>query len=499
MVLPISTFLLTTFTFVSCRKMDRLVAPAGDYELTEKFLTLPPMTTPQVKRIAQKLKTLNEKHGFLTTIAKQNGFAMWDKPITSNTAKSKKVAARSATASDTIIFIPLVLENTQYVNAFILARFNDSISLKLYRANDYSSYSFGTLEDSTTNAEKFAIQFMLLDFETFGHANFKVLDDRLFKDESLPTTTHTKARKVHVKHHQSSNLRRGSGFEIWEYDVCTSSTNLKCSANTACCTQAGVSPGACSACEQVCWIATTTCVRTSIMVAVDDGWYPSGGGSTGEGGGGGDGGTTEPTQCNPTPLLDNGLPPCPKGSKDGWLPTLSPPNPCDKVKTMATDAGNAVYIQKVKDLATAQNQNLGYEKSVSLIDGATPNIVEASGTTASAYVTLPSLPSGQQYKSIAHTHPNTAGGTYSIFSYGDLSRLCELMFEGQLEAGTFVAFLSTYKGAHYAFTITDKTKFEDFFYYFLYSGRPGGDNVKKFHSLNKAMALRAKYFLNEMH
>ena len=311
--------------FNSCRKHDFLSEVKPDKENVSRFLLLPASASPQIKRIAAKLQKLEDRSGLVTKISTEAGFAVWDKAIVNeNVQRTVGASARSANSPDTIIYIPLVLENANHVNAFIYAVLNDTVRLSLFRANDYSGYGFGTLQDSATNAEKIALQFMLLDFETFGHSDFKVLDDRLLKTHSLPTGTLIKDTKVHIEHLNGSVHSRGSGFEVWEYQVCTSTRYLNCSSNTNCCTVAGVSPGSCNACEG-CWKSVTTCVTTSILVAVDDGWYPSGGGGPPDNGGGGpgdDGPLCRGCQCNPFPLIENGFPPCPKGSSDGWMPEL---------------------------------------------------------------------------------------------------------------------------------------------------------------------------------
>lgn len=478
--------------------MDKTFDAKEDENLVARFLNLPPSTTPEVKRIVALLKDKNEKTGFLNEMARSDGFAIWNKAIiTTYNTGSRRMAANAASSNDTIIYIPLVLENGNHVNAFIFARLNDSISLKLYRANDYASYGFGTIQDSTKNAEKLAIQFMLLDFETFGHSRFKVIDDRLLKDSSIASGILTKDRKVHIEHSHTSPQNRGSGIQVWEYDVCTSTSYWQCSSNGYCCSRAGVAPGACSLCEG-CWKTRTTCTIRSIIVSVDNGWYPSGVGTITGGGGGGPAGTipTGPTPCNPNPLLNNGLLPCPLGNTTGWLPYLEPlppTTPSDEVKNIADSSKNPFYMQKVKDLAKQENLNLAYEKSVALIDGANPNIKEESGTTAVANVQIPNLPIGQKYKSFAHTHSNTSGGTYSVFSYDDLKRMSMLLHSRQLVADKFVIFVSSYKGTHYALTIRDKTKFEKFFYYFNNNGEVS-NMFEWLNSFNKAMQIREKYF-----
>jgi|GEM_PF-6202390 len=482
----------------ACRKTDSQGGTEKNQsDVVAKFLTLPASTTPAIRRIAAVLQKKNQRTGFLNTIAKRYGFAQWDKAVMGSSQKSaKKTSARSGSANDTIIYIPLALDNANHVNAFLFARLNDSISLQLYREKDYSSHSFGTMQDSTNNAEKLAVQFMLLDLNTFGHKDFKLLDERLFKNSTIPAGTLTKDRKVHIQSLINAQ-GRGSGYEMWEYEVCVSTTYLQCTANHLCC-----SDGSCSGCQAACWKTRTDCHTVTIFVYVDDNDWSGGGGGgdTPIDGGGGGGGNNPGTPCNPTPLLDNGAIPCEQGDTTGWTPISepAPKNPCNQVKDAADSIANPVYMQKVKDLTKPQNLNLGYEKSVALIQGATPAIKEDSGTVAIANIQMVDLPSGQKYKSLAHTHPNSSGGTYSIFSFGDVRKLSALLHSGQLEAGKFVAFLTTYKGTNYALAITDKSKFEDFFYYFNNTGDASQGNLTEWlASHNKAKAIESKYFLHK--
>lgn len=301
----------------SCRKNDFGTSIKQD-DVVEKFLKVPASATAEVNRVAEKLKSLNQKSGFINEIAKE-GFALWDKAI---------VQHKNATAGESehsFVIIPLAPENTKQVTAFLLAKLNDTVSIKLYRANDYSGYEHGHLHDKEMNAEKLAMQFMLLEFETFGNTEFKITDKDLFKMGAGSAAPH-KDRITHIQKTKSPYSGRGGSFEVWEYEVCTTTSSYSCNQNGACCASLGVPIGSCSGCENQCWSSSTTCVRTSILVAVDDGWYPSGGGgSTGGGGGGGStggSGNYDQYQCNPFPDLDNGLPPCPRGNTTGWVTIL---------------------------------------------------------------------------------------------------------------------------------------------------------------------------------
>ena len=303
----------------------------------------------------------NDKTGFLNEMASRDGFALWNKALTTTSKASAVVSfARDANGSDTIIYIPLIQENANNVNAFILARLNDSIVLSLHRANDYASYGFGTLQDATSNAEKLAVQFMILDLETFGHKEFKLLDDRLLKDATLPAGTLTKDRKVHIEHTASNHQNIGNVQGAGEIEICTYTSYWECSSQGNCCVSSGVPLGSCSFCVDFnCWKTRTTCVKTTLSPPVVD-LPPGGGGSTG-GGGSSSTPPTDSVQCNLTPLINNGLLPCPRGNTTGWMPVLQPVYNPYEANTVILDTSitnNFPCVAKIIDsLANYSNVN----------------------------------------------------------------------------------------------------------------------------------------------
>lgn len=284
-------FLFFSILFYSCRKTDYIYTQNNSDDLAKQFLTLPPNTKPEVARIAALLKKKNEQTGFITQLAKQNGFALWDKAISIPQKQNpKNNLSKASNAIDTIVLIPVVLPNTNFVNAYIQAWLHDSITLRIYRANDYANYGFGSLQDSTFNAEKLALQCMLLDFETFGHKNFSLLDDSLMRSTTIPTGTLTKNRKVHIERCQNTARNMAGRFELWSYDVCVTTSTYNCPANGTCCTLANKPKGTCDACKG-CWSHSTECVKSYFIVQVEDEDPPPPTGGTGnDPGNGGTGG-----------------------------------------------------------------------------------------------------------------------------------------------------------------------------------------------------------------
>lgn len=68
-----SFFLCLTIIIASCRKIDTPSRTIADNAVAENFLRLPASASPEIKRVAQKLELLNQKHGFLNNIGRQDG------------------------------------------------------------------------------------------------------------------------------------------------------------------------------------------------------------------------------------------------------------------------------------------------------------------------------------------------------------------------------------------------------------------------------------------
>ncbi|MBT8244412.1 hypothetical protein [Winogradskyella sp.] len=129
-----------------------------------------------------------------------------------------------------------------------------------------------------------------------------------------------------------------------------------------------------------------------------------------------------------------------------------------------------------KTLLLGLNNDLDedFEKSISKFENITPITVD-QGTTNQAEVRLLTLP-GYVYEGYAHTHYETnttpEGDTYSVFSIEDLVGTAKIINMDLADTGSFVMFLSTGKGTHYAMTINNKARFLKFFNYALNKNNP---------------------------
>jgi hypothetical protein len=304
--------LLLIFLCTTCRKRDLLVRTNMPTANVERFFHLPDGTHPTVARIAQNLWALHGQTGLIHELTALHGLALWDKALVH--PPSHRGARNTATTptADTIVYIPLAVPNTQFVNAFIQARMGDSIHLSLHRGGEYANHGFGSLQDTAKNAEKLAVQCMLLNFIAFGHKDFKLLDNRLLKNGLVPAGTPVRKRMVHI---ESAGQAQRSGPQTLPYTICTTTGYLECTSNHACCPD-----GSCEGCQAQCWHSNTVCETIDVLIFVADSGNGNGGivNSGGNGGGGGTVIPNGPVPCNPTPALDNGLLPCEEGNLTGW-------------------------------------------------------------------------------------------------------------------------------------------------------------------------------------
>jgi hypothetical protein len=180
-------FFILLLTQQSCKKSIIYRDNINDKSAVEKFLTIPTGTNPTVNRIINTIKQQEDRFHFLTKIVEKEGFAMWQNArIITGTHTSHDISdasiaptsSSSTTSKDTIVLIPLVLANTNYVNSFISCKVNDKVGIKLYRGRDYANYSFSKNSDSL-NAHKIALTCMNLERETFKHTAFNIKDKRL--------------------------------------------------------------------------------------------------------------------------------------------------------------------------------------------------------------------------------------------------------------------------------------------------------------------------------
>ena len=182
-------FIIVILFVTSCvkLKLEDEKKPNSTEEIINKFFNLPDNANNSVIRIANKLKELNKEKEFITDFTKNNGFPVWEKlsfNIQSNNTSSFN--ASTDNNGDTLVLLPFVIENSIVVNSYITAVLNGDISMSLFNCSDYKNFSFSNQNNSihdSLNADKIALQTMLLTRHVFGNKKFKIKDHRLFSED----------------------------------------------------------------------------------------------------------------------------------------------------------------------------------------------------------------------------------------------------------------------------------------------------------------------------
>ena len=143
-------------------------------------------------------------------------------------------------------------------------------------------------------------------------------------------------------------------------------------------------------------------------------------------------------------------------------------SPCKKTKNQLDK-----YATLKPALVTlAGTTSASQENGIYIYDTATSttaNPVQNLPSTTIAGVTAVGLPNPtapNKYTVIAHTHDASGPlgtGSYSIFSWQDLTRLAELIHDGHMDNDNFVFYLATADGTRYALTTELPTAFADYF------------------------------------
>jgi hypothetical protein len=350
---------LVLFSFMllqqSCKKTEIGVIEntVDNTAKTEQFFKLPANANSALQKVVNELKKQNSNNGFITEFITKEGFAIWDKATI--LVKPDDVAAvpNSGTPlsptslsglKDTTIFIPLVLDNANYVNAFIKAKVTDTVSMRLFRQGDYSIFPFQTTTPTAiTTAENYAIRFMQMDKDVFGYTAFEIKDKRLFNNSKNYADTAKIKRVVDFANGNSKSVTANgvainSAFYFTCVTITTTTTTNHCPYGVGNCTGPN---GTCDNCPSVC-----ANVSSSSITACDTySGYEEGGSSGGwpvmpSGGGGGGG--------NPSPCSNSGI----IITNRAVLPNCTPvPNPWPP----ATDANGYLYarIAELKDKLAA--------------------------------------------------------------------------------------------------------------------------------------------------
>lgn len=364
----LSALLCITVSFISCQKMDTDVT--GRRLIQKDFFGLQANAPAPLHRIAQELKRQNELTGFIKEITTQNGIPRWDKAIIdTRPTKPTYFANRfdgGAFENDTLVMLPLVLEDTNYVNAFIMARVDDSVILDMYRLNDYDLFPYGDPDADTLTAERVALTFLFLDNHVFGKRKYRIIDDSLFRPRPGMGKNPGELKRTIEYTNKDSVLYPGRLLAI----VCTTTANCWCFRDGNECD--GNHPCMNGNCDHCYYCVDVDC--TTVSIPTNPGGWPPGGSTGGTGGNTGGSGGSMPgnpgnctgTTCYTGTMLLMGRLPCGGCGEPPIIviPPIQDTLPCNPYMTALEH--NATFISKFSELNTSQTLQAVHEKGFSV-------------------------------------------------------------------------------------------------------------------------------------
>ncbi len=402
----------------SCRKIDSI--SVSDYATTSRFFQANGNIKPIVNRIIEKIKRDNERHPFVPSMAQNSGFAVWDKAIiqTKPNTPAKGFQNRDMSGDDTIVLIPMVLENTDFVSSLLKVKISDDIFIKLFEGKDYQQY-FDPNKPMT--ADEYVKVFMKLDYAVFNYTKFKILDFNLFKDK-IPDSVESQISRAAYWVPADGPL--GDYCGSWLYG----------------------GPEA----TQYNWYSDD---MTCDFGDLSDGGGDSGssGGSGGNNGNGNNGGYNNGSGSSGGSQNGNG--------NNGYTPVRNkdtfPNNRCLVVDSLMKTNDFPMYYKALRD-SVKINHEIGilFENPFS----PSPNFAVINGDTGTLSLDMnPGVP----INGSVHSHYNDSN-RLSVFSSDDFFKLYDWYKNGKVKDTTTFTFGMVSDSTAYILMITDFSKFDDF-------------------------------------
>lgn len=346
-------FLTILATLFSCKKADSdlLLNPQKEDGGVSTGL-------PQYNKQIQKAKRSYELRNIDKAFKEKYGIPLWNKAILSQSkgGPGKSDALRVDQIADTIVIIPIKDFNQNQINAYLLARVNDSVILSVHTAAAYTSMNLSNSGQKYNAAEKHALKFMLLNRHVFGFNKHEITDKRLFQSANALFDTAGITRYITIGGPDSNTIsartyyQTCNDFPVSVVDLhCTGHCKPKLAFRTT--ASAAYTCDECSACATI----------TQDILTVCTGWWDEddfggGGGGTAPGEGGGSGGDNPPDPGDPCAggrINGARLPAgCGGGGSEGggggWIPVVPDEDKVDE---------NGFYASRKAELATILKNN----------------------------------------------------------------------------------------------------------------------------------------------
>jgi len=170
--------LVTCVLCFSCRRPDYILhKPSVELDSRLQFFKSPP-TNSYVRAIFEKIKKQDEDHRFISEFVKWAGYPIWDKALLPDRASP---LSRTDNARQVIVYIPFTQLASTDIDAVMIGVITDTnTSLKMVYRFQYDMLPYRSSGIRGATAEAFALFFMGLEKETFGHLKFQSSDTMLF-------------------------------------------------------------------------------------------------------------------------------------------------------------------------------------------------------------------------------------------------------------------------------------------------------------------------------
>lgn len=437
-------FSMLSISFHACRKIDELTAKPA-MATKRDFFEIPPGTDPTVIRIVNEIKRRNDKNEFVSEFATQNGYPLWNKVVKISPKINGRISLKNSQENhamdntDTIVFIPLVLDNQGKVKGFIKAAVNDSIYMNYSLEQFYKNYPFFSSSNEVT-ADRFAEFMMYLNALVFGEKKFLISDKRLF----FRSTSYSDTPSIKTEVKVSPDMTRLASL-CFTTTVGTITINNHCIGTNPC------HPGYCDMCPAC--VSASYNVTTEFHCSDEEiGGDPTSGSGEGSSGGGSSIPPYYPCQSSPVPLLPGDpLPPCPPPTDDpGWIPA---PTPCETIAFLEGTQNWPIYNDNLRGFCSLNTE-------VAYIYTNPPDISTdiEQGPPGTLGVTIdPTTPKD----GATHSHYDDPQ-KLSVFSSDDFESLYKLFSTFKMKDWRTFTFGLVTSHTSYVLVITDAFKFRDF-------------------------------------
>ncbi|WP_181955290.1 hypothetical protein [Filimonas effusa] len=177
------------FLFFSCSKREYLIKPnPTKSELISQFLNVPVESPEILHRIGKRIASDEDSYHFLQGIAEREGLPFWNySDFYYQSQNSQTARSEGGNNVDTIVTIPLVINNEKIVSSILLCKVNgDSMRFTLVRGKAYAKFGFG--KPNHFNGSFLAATLMAYSNKIFGDSLFLVKDGRLFNNSDSAIT-----------------------------------------------------------------------------------------------------------------------------------------------------------------------------------------------------------------------------------------------------------------------------------------------------------------------